>query len=54
MKILCWLKGIWYSLTTWQNVKGHTFIQTEIHRNCTVYVDYCKDCGEVSITWEQN
>ena len=61
MKILnrwqCWIKGLWRSIEIgWPSnyrMSGHTFVNEEEHKNCTVTISRCETCGELDISWSK-
>lgn len=51
---LCLLRNLWWSLRTGARVRGHVFINSEVHVGCTVVVSRCEDCGLQSISWHHS
>ena len=49
-RIICFLKGIWYSLTTLQNVSGHNY--KEIYDNKDLQILECELCGHISLAFK--
>jgi hypothetical protein len=37
-----------------QDADGHNYLRLEEHRNCTVTVLECKDCGHSHVLWHRN
>jgi anaerobic ribonucleoside-triphosphate reductase len=57
MKIICWLKGIWRSISSiqiWRGgfpIDGCDYVDIEEHKNCTVTISKCSVCGKIDISW---
>jgi len=54
MKIICWLKGLFYSFPfIGFPISGHSLVEKEVHKNVTVFITECETCGETEITWSK-
>jgi len=54
LAILCFFRGLFWSLALWKPVRGHRFDeieQAEGQPSC-VHVLECRDCGTVSVGWQ--
>lgn len=51
MKLICFIKEIWRTLTTGLPFDGHDYVDVEEHENCTVTISKCEICGKVDISW---
>ena len=54
MALICFLRGLVWSIGLWKPVQGHRFVElerTEGQPKC-VMVLHCRDCGTVSVGWE--
>lgn len=47
MKLICFLKGIWRSLITFNIISGHNY--KEIYDNKDIQVLECEVCGHFSV-----
>ena len=47
MNIICFIKGIWRSLTTFNIVSGHDYI--EIYDNKDLQILKCEKCNHLSV-----
>lgn len=52
--IICDLKAVWRRIRYKERISGHDWIEEEVHKNCTVYISRCKNCGEYDISWREN
>jgi hypothetical protein len=54
LSLVCFVRGLLWSLTLWKPVKGHRFVamQPSDGQPKCVTVLQCKDCGVVSVGWE--
>jgi len=50
---VCWIRALWYWVTCWPPIPGHSYHEVETHDNCHVQVLKCHDCGHVSLSWEK-
>lgn len=54
ISLMCFMRGIVWSIGLCKPVKGHRFVETERsdgQPRC-VRVMHCRDCGTVSVGWE--
>jgi len=54
MSMICFLRGILWSIALWKPIGGHRFVESSRSKGqpkC-VLVLRCKDCGAVSVGWE--
>jgi hypothetical protein len=49
MKIICWLKTIWYTLKHGVGFSGHSYLL--MYENKDVQILQCEKCGNISFAW---
>ncbi len=57
MNIFCWFRGIWWSLCSFLKSgngipwSGHVYQDEETHKNVTLTLGRCEDCGSKDFSW---
>ncbi|MBQ8206762.1 MAG: hypothetical protein IJZ77_04800 [Bacilli bacterium] len=51
MKIICLLKGIWYSIINLMFISGHEYI--EIYDNKDIQILKCETCNHISVGFKK-
>lgn len=51
MKVICFIKGIWYSITNFNIISGHNY--QEIYDNKDVSILRCKTCNHISVGFKE-
>jgi len=52
MRIWCWIKTIWLSMTHLMIISGHNYV--EIYNNKDISVLQCEDCNYISVGFYSN
>ena len=59
LKLDCWFKTIWRSITSFFKtgnitpIMGCVYTDHEVHRNCIVIVGKCEHCDDIDISWQK-
>jgi len=48
----CFLKSVWGGYPFDYYIDGHSWVEVEEHKNCTVTISKCEVCGKQEITWK--